>query len=126
MRKVNAFVAGYPYIYDCGAPGDQLVVSPEGMVGVCQAYCGNKKNFVPMDDIGKPAEHQIWSEWRFRSPLYQEQCYSCISLAICGGGCPYNAELKTGSIWGVDEAFCIHSKKTVEYLIKDLFKQTQL
>jgi uncharacterized protein len=124
MRKVNAFVSGYPYIYDCGAPGDQLVVSPDGMVGVCQAYCGNKKNFVSMNEIVKPADHPIWSEWRFRSPLYQDQCYSCIALSICGGGCPYNAELKSGSIWGIDEAFCVHSRGTVEFLIKDLYEQT--
>lgn len=124
MRKVNAFVAGYPYLYDCGAPGDQIVVSPGGMVGVCQAYCGDKRNFVPMDELGPIAENPIWSEWRYRSPLYQEQCYSCISLGICGGGCPYNAEIKTGSIWGIDESFCVHSKKTVHYLINDLFRQS--
>lgn len=124
MRKVDAFVDGYPYIYDCGAPGDQFVISPEGLVGVCQAYCGNKKYFVPMDDVQDVRNHPIWKTWKSRSPLYQRQCYSCISIGICGGGCPYNAELKTGSIWGIDETLCIHSKGSVEFLIKDLYQQT--
>ncbi len=125
MRKVNSFVKGYPYIYDCGAPGDQLVISPDRMVGVCQAYCGSKKYFVPLDEIGNPINHPIWQEWKFRSPLHQKQCYSCIAIGICGGGCLYNAELTTGTIWGLDETFCIHSQGTVNYLIKKLYKQTQ-
>lgn len=125
MRKVDAFVKGYPYIYDCGAPGDQFVVSPEGLVGICQAYCGNKKYFVPIDEIKNAKDHPIWKKWKSRSPIYQKQCYSCISLGICGGGCPYNAELKTGSIWGIDETFCVHSKKTVRFLLEDLYQQTK-
>lgn len=124
MRKVSAFVEGYPYIYDCGAPGDQLVITPDRYVGVCQAYCGDKRNFVKLEDLGVISDNPIWKTWRYRSPLYQKQCYNCISLGICGGGCPYNAELKTGSIWGVDESFCTHSKGTVEFLIKDLYEQT--
>jgi len=125
MRKVTAFVQGYPYIYDCGAPGDQLVITPDGMAGVCQAYIGSKENFVPMDEIKDVTKHPLWSKWRFRSPLYQKQCVSCISLGICGGGCPYNAEMKTGSIWGIDKTFCLHSTETVKFLIKDLYDQTQ-
>lgn len=124
MRKVNAFVMGYPYIYDCGAPGDQLVVTPDEFVGVCQAYCGTKKFFVPMNQLGNPSEHPIWQEWRHRSPLHQKQCYGCIAMGICGGGCPYNAELKTGSIWGIDEGFCVHSKGTLEFLLQDLYQQS--
>ncbi len=40
MRKVNAFVDGYIYYHDCGGCGQQLVVSPDGMIGVCQAASG--------------------------------------------------------------------------------------
>ncbi|MFA4846183.1 MAG: radical SAM protein [Patescibacteria group bacterium] len=120
MRKVNAFVRGYPYINDCGAPGDQMVVTPDGFVGVCQAYCASKKYFVPLDEFTHPSNHPIWKTWRFRSPLYQRQCYNCIALGLCGGGCPYNADLKQGTIWGIDETFCVHAKGTLEYLLKDL------
>ncbi|MFA6393437.1 MAG: radical SAM protein [Patescibacteria group bacterium] len=125
MRKVDSFIDGYPYLYDCGAPGDQLVISPDRMVGVCQAYCGTKKNFVALDELDNPADHPIWQEWRFRSPIHQRQCYDCISIGICGGGCPYNAELKTGSIWGLDNTFCVHSKGTVNYLIQKLYQETK-
>jgi len=124
MRKVDSFTKGYPYPYDCGAPGDQYVVSPDGLVGVCQGYCGNKKYFVPIEEIKDNINHPIWQMWRFRSPIYQKQCYSCLALGICGGGCAYNTELKTGSIWGIDEAFCAHSINTTKFLIKDLYQHT--
>lgn len=126
MRKVNAFVKGYPYISDCGAPGDQMVITPDGLVGVCQAYCASKKYFVPLAEFEHSSTHPIWKTWKFRSPIYQRQCYNCIALGLCGGGCPYNAELKQGSIWGIDETFCVHSKGTIEYLLRDLHAQATM
>jgi len=101
--------------------GDQLVITPDGMAGVCQAYIGSKENFVPMDEIKDVTKHPLWSKWRFRSPLYQKQCVSCISLGICGGGCPASAELKTGSRYNLDERACHHSKQTLEWLIWDAY-----
>ncbi len=124
MRKVDAFIRGYPYLYDCGAPGDQIVVTPAGMVGVCQAYGSTGKNFVPLATLAHTADHPIWNQWRFRSPLYQKQCVDCIALGLCGGGCPYSADVRTGSIWGLDEVFCTHARGTVEFLLRDLFAQT--
>lgn len=50
-----------------------------------------------------------------------EECLSCPALAVCGGGCPYGAMLKYGSIWNIDRRFCIHSKEALEWLIWDLY-----
>lgn len=125
MRKVDAFIKGYPYFYDCGAPGDQMVVTPEGMVGVCQAFCGSKKYFIPLVELTDPITHPIWQQWRFRSPFYQKQCYSCIALGVCGGGCPYNAEKQHGSIWALDDMFCTHAQGTISFLLQDLYQQQE-
>ena len=46
-----------------------------------------------------------------------------MALGICGGGCPFQAEITTGSIWGLDERFCVHAKMTLEWLIWDLYSQ---
>ena len=35
MRKVNAFVDGNIYYHDCGGCGQQIVVAPDGLIGVC-------------------------------------------------------------------------------------------
>ncbi len=123
MRKVNAFVEGYIYYNDCGGCGEQIVVAPDGMVGVCQGYCGSRKYFIRPDSSFDPRAHPIWEEWKFRSPLFMKQCYDCIALSVCGGGCPYSADKSKGSIWELDDAFCIHAKATARFLIKDLMEK---
>lgn len=45
MRKVRAFVDGTIYDRDCCGCGQQIVVSPDGSMGVCHAYTGTKKYF---------------------------------------------------------------------------------
>ena len=123
MRKVNAFIEGHVYYYDCGGCGQQLVISPDGMVGICQGYCGSKKYFINANKNFNPLDHPNWDLWRHRSPLFMPQCCGCIALSVCGGGCPFRAEVRSGSIWNLDEIFCVHAKKTVQFLIKDLIKE---
>lgn len=123
MRKVNSFVDGTIYYYDCGGCGQQIVVTPDNMIGVCQGYCSSKKHFVKLDNEFDPLKHQIWEKWRYRSPLFMSQCKNCIALSVCGGGCPYSAEKRNGDIYELDDVFCVHAKYTTEYLIKDLLKQ---
>lgn len=126
MRRVKAFVEKEPVLSDCGGCGLQVVVSPNGQIGVCQAFCGSKKYFVsePLETF-EPKRHSFWQEWRSRSPLSMDKCKSCIALGNCGGGCPYNVYKKEGTIFGLDERFCVHAKKTTEFLIRDLWNQQQ-
>ena len=124
MRKVNAFVGGHVYYRDCGGCGEQIVVSPDGLIGVCQGYCATKKYFVHPDEKFDPLKHHFWEEWRYRSPLFMPQCRDCIALSVCGGGCPYSADTRKGSIWELDEVFCVHVRTTTEFFIQDLIKKT--
>jgi len=122
MRKVKAFVEGKPHFIDCGGCGRQIVVSPDGKIGVCHAYVGSKKYFV--GDITKdfdPFRDPVFIEWNKRSPLNIPQCFDCEALGICGGGCVYNAEMNNGSIWTIDRPFCVHSKEILQWLIWDLY-----
>jgi uncharacterized protein len=123
MRKVNSFVDGSIYFYDCGAYGQQIVISPDGMVGPCQAYCGTKKYFTELTSDFNPYSHPYWTEWRSRSTLNMTQCIDCIALSNCGGGCAYSADVTDGNIWALDETHCIFSRKAIDFLIRDLIKQ---
>lgn len=87
MRKVSAFVDGTIYDRDCCGCGKQVVVLPNGKIGVCHAYSGTGKFFVNPDHKFNPFEHPFWKEWSKRSPLNMPQCYGCEALTICGGGC---------------------------------------
>lgn len=123
MRRVRNFVEKTPVYSDCGGCGLQMVVAPDGDIGVCQAFCGTKEYFVSADlNEFEPDQHEFWKEWRKRSPLNMEQCKDCLALGNCGGGCPYSAYERKGSIWELDERFCVHAKQTVEFLIKDLWQ----
>ena len=126
MRKLKAFTKASVYFSDCGATGGgQIVVSPNGQVGICHGCLFDKKYFVSniSDDDFIAIDYPAFIEWSKLTPLNNEECYSCPALGICGGGCPINAmNLKPGNtIHSIDERFCVHSKKTLEFFINDLY-----
>lgn len=128
MRKVQAFKDNKLYLYDCcAAGGNQYVISPSGEIGICHGYLNNRKYFSGnvFDKSFEFHENKDFQYWRNRSPLYMEKCFSCECLGICGGGCPYAAEYMHGSIYDLDDRFCIHAKKVLHWLIDDLYENIE-
>jgi len=127
MRKLKAFSKAQVYFSDCAATsGGQIVISPDGSVGICHGCLSDKKYFISNidDDTFNATEDKYFIEWSQLTPLNHEECLPCPALGICGGGCPVNAmHLKPGNtIHSIDERFCIHSKKTLEFFILDLYR----
>ena len=128
MRKANAFIEKKVWPFDCGATGgNQFVIAPNGDVGVCHGFTAERRYFPTNinDDIFNISKDETYHEWSMRSPLNMPQCQNCPALGICGGGCPFQAKIEKGSIWDLDERFCVHAKLTLEWLIWDLLEQTQ-
>lgn len=126
MRKVKAFAESKVYFFDCGAAGGgQIVIAPDGQVGICHGFLGGREFFpTTVNDASfDPISDETFAEWGRRTPLNMEECQGCMALGICGGGCPLNGLKNQGSIWGLDERFCAHSKKTLDWLIWDLFEK---
>lgn len=126
MRKLDAFTKAQMYFSDCAATaGGQIVIVPDGRVGVCHGCVAGKKYFVSdVDDNKFDAQtDETFLEWSQLSPVNNEKCLDCAALGICGGGCPVNAmhSNPNGTLYSIDERFCVHSKKTLEFLIKDLY-----
>jgi uncharacterized protein len=124
MRKVQAFADHKLYLYDCCASGgNQYVISPSGEIGICHGYLNDRKYFssTVFDENFNFQTNPDFKHWQKRSPLFMEKCFDCACLGICGGGCPYAAEYVYGSIYDVDERFCIHAKKVLNWLIHDLY-----
>jgi uncharacterized protein len=125
MRKARAFVNREPCYSDCGVTGSQLVIAPDGQIGVCQDFVKPRTYFqgsVHKENVD-PVALGIFNTWQKRSPFFMEQCFECEALGICGGGCPASAELKTGNRWNIDERICSHSKLTLEWLIWDTYSK---
>jgi uncharacterized protein len=128
MRKVSSFNRAEIYYFDCAAAGaNQITISPEGKIGLCHVQVGSRTDFIAdvKDGNFDPKTDDTFLEWNKRTPINIPQCQGCIALGICGGGCPYNARHKHGNIWELDNRFCVHAKKTLDYLIWDVFIKMQ-
>lgn len=127
MRKLKSFSKSQVYFSDCAATGGgQIVVAPNGQVGICHGCLHNKQYFVSnVDDTEFNAtKDKNFIEWSQLTPINKDECQNCAALGICGGGCPINAmHLKKGNtIHNLDERFCVHSKLTLDFLIRDLYR----
>lgn len=123
MRKVQAFVDRTPMYADCGVVGHQLVVAPDGRIGVCQDFV-KPRTYFPCsvyDTERQDFLEVLFADWRNRSPFFMSQCTDCSALGICGGGCPASAELETGNRYNLDKRTCYHSKQILEWLIWDAY-----
>lgn len=123
-RKLNAFLDREILKADCTGCGEQMTVSPDGRIGICQGYMGNRNTFVGsvFDETFAVVDHPIWQEWSLRSPLNMDHCIGCPALAVCGGGCPRNAEFLGGSIWDPDAAFCHFAQQSLEWMLWKTYK----
>lgn len=124
MRKAKSFMEKRIHAYDCQALGAQLVCTPDGHLGVCHEGIGAKQFFFAKVSKDFDFHHNpVIGEWKRRTPLNMPQCFGCPALGICGGGCAYGSWLRNGSIWSVDDRFCIHSLTTLKWLIWDLYRR---
>ena len=127
MRKLNAFAHYRVHLSDCGATsGGQILFAPDGRIGICQGLMSESENYVAdiWDDDFIANEHPAWKAWSGLTAIHNDECLSCEALGICGGGCPVNARLLHPELGlhCVDERSCVHSKKTLEFLIRDLYE----
>jgi uncharacterized protein len=118
-HKINCYLDKQLLRADCTGCGEQMSISPLGEIGICQGYMGSRKTFnnTVFDPNYYPDKDPVFIEWSKRSPLTMPECYNCIALATCGGGCPRNADVLLNSIWKQDIAFCHFAKKAQEWLI---------
>lgn len=127
MRKLKAFANSQVYFSDCAATAAaQIVVVPDGSVGICHGCMADKKYFPTNVDDEKfdPSTNNIYKEWATLTPVNKPYCLSCEALGICGGGCAINAQnlIQGNSIHSIDRRFCVHAKKTLEFFLSDLYR----
>lgn len=127
MRKLKAFSKSQVYFSDCAATaGSQIVITPDGSVGICHGCIAERRYFDSSiyDESFNANTDPLFVEWSQLTPVNKEECLSCEALGICGGGCPINAlHCKPGNtIQSLDERFCVHAKKTLAFLVEDLYR----
>jgi len=120
IRKEGAYEGTYfkhliPFVEEklfrgeCDAAGSQVVITPDGKLGPCLAFMHEPGFFESADthlfDFNIK-EKPIFREFARSIALAMEECKTCPSLGICGGGCAYNRYVKEGAIGKRDEYFC--------------------
>lgn len=103
--------------------GSQLVVAPDGRIGVCPDFIKPRKYFIGtvFDKDFDPIKNGLYENWEYRSPLYMSQCESYLAVSSCGGGCPAGLDIMTGNIWDIDQRVCNHSKDSLVWFIWDSY-----
>ena len=132
MRRVTPYIDKRVHLKDCLGVGGQLVLTPEGLIGPCQAFLGLDHFFpLKLDDLfGKISsiksddifQNSLFDEWRHRFPLNMKDCLDCFAIGVCGGGCPYAALVDFGSIWEIDQRICYQAKQIMEWMIWDTYE----
>ena len=137
MRRVRPFKSQQLHCKDCMGVGGQIVVTPAGRVGPCQAYLGvDDEKYFPLTVAELAAKGEqisaadIYSnprfgEWCHRFPLNMKECADCVAISVCGGGCPYAADVTAGSIWQIDERVCHQAENILQWMIWDTYEHMQ-
>lgn len=105
----------------CHGCGKQIALTPDGMVGPCQAYLGTKKYFSSLKkypDKKTLRSNDAFKKWNEISMYRCEQCRKCFLLPVCPGDCPYDWENRCGSLFEVPDSYCLSRKTMFDYMIK--------
>ena len=124
LRRLESFITGHWRHRDCGAVGGQIVISPTGKFGPCHSLVGSGICF--SGNVNDPEydvfEDPVLAEWSSRIPVNMPQCEGCPFIALCGGGCPYNALTAHGTIWKKDPQVCPYLQKLVPWILQRLWR----
>ncbi|MFH1097772.1 MAG: radical SAM protein [Candidatus Desantisbacteria bacterium] len=131
-KRFKALANQKPIMRSCpGSKGWSMIrILPDGTITLCEnmglrnkAVLGNVNNHpTPYNIINHPET----IDWNKRYPYNIEGCLTCSAISICGGGCPYDAFLKTGSIHNPEQRSCYLSRHLLEWAIWDIYKRVDM
>ncbi len=111
MRKLRLLFREEIKVNDCPACGGRLVALPGKKLGVCEGAIGMDNFF--FKNIDKVA--RMSSDWYLTSPLFDKRCDNCLSVGLCGGGCPFDGYLQTKKVGHKDKRRCSFVKMIVKW-----------
>lgn len=118
---IFGFLRNEVQYHPCHGCGKQIALTPNGMIGPCQAYLGTLKNFQPIEkfqSINDLRKDPIFNKWKQISMFNCNKCRDCYLLPVCPGDCPYDWENRTGSLLDVPEVYCLTRKVMFDYMMK--------
>lgn len=103
----------------CSGCGSQIAITPEGLIGPCQAYAGTKKYFIKRPKNKKELyKSKVFAKWRNVNCFTSKRCPNCPIMPVCYGDCPFDRENRSGSLLIPSPLHCYSRKVMFEYLIE--------
>ncbi|MDI6782248.1 MAG: radical SAM protein [bacterium] len=131
-KRLKALAEQKPILRSCpGSTGWSMIrILPDGTITLCEnmglknrSVLGNVNQHPAPEDI---IAHPEIIDWNRRHPYNINNCLSCPAVSICGGGCPYDAFLETGSIHNPEQRSCYLSNQLLEWAIWDIYKRMDM
>lgn len=110
---IYGFLSNEVHYRPCSGCGKQMAVSPDNMVGPCQAYANTGKYFIDFSTVDSKKDlrnNEIFQKWKKITMFSSEKCRQCYLLPICAGDCPFDWENREGSFDNPPNGYCITRK----------------
>ncbi len=122
MRRLKHVINKSIYLKDCGACGNQIVISPKGLVGTCHGLVGLGVDYQSLDGFDF-YNNVIIDKWNNFSPITNNQCVNshCPYLLLCGNSCPYYSLISSGDLRARDDRMCKFLPRFIQEVGKDLY-----
>lgn len=118
MKRWKHFIDKTPPPFSCPGHFSQAVLLPDGRIGPCQMYALTGKQFEVLKSPKQRLVSGLWKRWRSSSHFFEDRCiYECNLFMLCGGACPYVAELKTDEFVPYDDDRCAFYRMLLEKYI---------
>lgn len=119
FRRLRPLVTRTPRLRDCPSRGGRIVFVPGGGVSPCDCMAAAGVKTV-RDQEGIKG---LLSDFSRLVPVFREECLSCSCVALCGGGCLYDAMACTGCLAGVREERCRYERALLEWMVGTILDQ---
>lgn len=123
-RWIRPLTEGAHAPVHCAGCGRHVIVTPDGKLGPCMAADTLDDPSGPwwshIDEVNSFDDYEqldLFDRWHETLPRHRDACDGCPAVSICGGGCPYNAYERTGTIDGVDDQYCSFIKETLQRVV---------
>ncbi|MBF0105796.1 MAG: radical SAM protein [Deltaproteobacteria bacterium] len=83
----------------CAATYSQIVLFPDGQVGPCHRLANDNNQKETLNPARLVKRGHLWKKWRSLNHYFSNDClYKCNYFGICGGTCPYQNQIESGSL----------------------------
>ena len=118
-RRVRPFAMRTHRLKECPACGGRLVAQPDGTVSFCDSFSFTPDFSYPLEEFDLDSNPD-YPRWAALSPVNWPACGDCPAIALCGGGCRYDAMAASGRLDGLDPDRCTQDREVLRWVLSDL------